>query len=171
MSAWWNPGTHSNAATFKPYSNQSTLQTLFPHLCNDYDTLCPPYLCVKWKWHMFIEYLLCVGYYNCIKDPGLNKEDKIGVFIGLRVCSWWWRNGLLMNAAITCECRIITVMGVKEKCGGCDSLWRGSWPVRGHRKGGQAWAGTWRVQRSLRSQGNVLGKGSNMCWFAMKWRD
>lgn len=90
MVAWWNPGTHSDSAPFKPCSNQSTLQTLFPHLCNDYDTLCPPYLSVSSENGIYLLSTYFVsGTIIGIKDPGLNKEDKICVFIGLRVCSWW----------------------------------------------------------------------------------
>lgn len=86
MSAWWNQAP----TLMLPLSNLAQISQLcrlcFLIYAMTMILFAPPYLCVKWKWHMFIEYLLCVGYYNCVKDPGLNKEDKIGVFIGLRVC-------------------------------------------------------------------------------------
>ena len=59
-------------------------------ICNDYDTLCPPYLSVSSENGIYLLSTYFVsGTIIGIKDPGLNKEDKICVFIGLRVCSWW----------------------------------------------------------------------------------
>ena len=90
MVAWWNPGTHSDSAPFKPCSNQSTLQTLFPHLCNDYDTLCPPYVSLLWG-HCF--FLLGPGMHRVLFVPSKSLFPQFcvgsgGSMVGLMVTSF-----------------------------------------------------------------------------------